>query len=180
VLYAGGYFSPLLSKSPATSAIGEPYAPFIAGVDLTTGIPTALHPAVDGNLYAMVAASHTLYAGGAFGSIDGLPQMGLAAFTVGTVNAPPPAGPTPLHLAMAPSPFTGSAKLAYSLPQDEVVTIGLHDVRGRQVATIVDRERRGAGPHAETFDGSALRAGVYFLRLDAGERHASLKVVRTR
>jgi hypothetical protein len=127
----------------------------------------------------MVFAGGTLFAGGAFWSVDLQPHIGLAAYSIQTVDVQQrlTAG---LRLSMSPSPFSESARLAYALPSADVVTIRMYDVTGRLVSTLVDHELRSAGPHAETFDGQNLRAGVYLCRIEAGSQRANLKVVRTR
>jgi hypothetical protein len=181
ILYAGGYFSILLAKSPdrpTTSTIGSPSGYFIGGVDLVTGQATDLNPEVRGNVYALTAGQGTLFAGGAFSSIERQPRNGLAAFSIGTVDVPAH-GETGLSLAAAPNPGFGSTIMSYALPADARVTLRLFDLAGRLVATPLRQEWKRAGPNAERLDLGALEAGVYFCRLDAGNRHRSIKFVRT-
>jgi hypothetical protein len=57
--------------------------------------------------------------------------------------------------------------LEYQLPRDGWVDLGLYDVAGRRVLTLL-RERQGAGAHRFEWSGHGPRPGVYFalLKLD--------------
>jgi len=66
----------------------------------------------------------------------------------------------------------------------EYVRLSIHDVRGQRVQTLVDGIL-GAGEHRVNWDGCAndgypLSSGVYFARVDAGERHGTAKLVLVR
>jgi hypothetical protein len=58
--------------------------------------------------------------------------------------------------------------LKYELPSSSQVRLSVYDMLGREVSVLVN-ERRDAGVHEVTFDGSSLASGVYFYRLQAGE-----------
>jgi hypothetical protein len=79
--------------------------------------------------------------------------------------------------AAAPNPFASSTLITYSLDAPADVRLALYDVLGREVATIEEGER-AAGTHSVTLRGSGLRAGVYVVRLEAGERGATMRIVR--
>jgi len=91
-----------------------------------------------------------------------------------------------LELRAAPNPSAPGAvtTLSFSLARTTPVTLRIHDVSGRVVRTLVDGART-AGPHAVTWDGRdragrVLPAGVYLLRLEAGDASASRKLMRLR
>ena len=67
---------------------------------------------------------------------------------------------------VAPNPSSGSARVAFALPEAGSIRLTVVDVRGREVAVLADGPR-AAGRH-ETRLGSALAAGVYVVRLEAG------------
>jgi hypothetical protein len=71
-------------------------------------------------------------------------------------------------LESSPNPFGLSTTIRYGVPRDAFVTLRVYDALGREVATLVQAERR-AGSHAARFDGRDLPSGVYFCRLTAGE-----------
>ena len=67
--------------------------------------------------------------------------------------------------ALASAP--GAVALQYQLPRDGWVDLGVYDVAGRRLATLL-RERQTAGAHRFEWSPGGLSAGVYFavLRLD--------------
>ncbi|HLT47809.1 MAG TPA: T9SS type A sorting domain-containing protein, partial [Rubricoccaceae bacterium] len=67
----------------------------------------------------------------------------------------------------APNPFRAESVIRYALPEGAHVTLRVYDVLGQEVAVLVDGYRE-AGRHAVTFDASALSAGTYLYRLEAG------------
>jgi N-acetylneuraminic acid mutarotase len=66
-----------------------------------------------------------------------------------------------------PNPFNPSTTIKYELPQSSVVRLSVYDILGREVSVLVN-DRREAGVHEVTFDGSNLSSGVYLYRLQAG------------
>jgi len=65
-----------------------------------------------------------------------------------------------------PNPFNPVTRIRYDLPRAGVVKLGVYDVMGREVETLVN-ERQTAGSYEATFDGSRFASGVYFYRLTA-------------
>ena len=69
-----------------------------------------------------------------------------------------------------PNPFNPTTRIRFSLPHVETLhatSLRVYDLLGREVATLVDDERR-PGTYEVTFNGSNLASGVYFYRLQAG------------
>lgn len=79
----------------------------------------------------------------------------------------------------APNPFRSTTTIRYALPQPGEVRLDVFDVLGRRVATLAD-EPQAAGERAVRFDASALPAGVYVVRLQAGGRTETRRIVRVR
>ena len=65
-----------------------------------------------------------------------------------------------------PNPLIGAARFEYGLATRTDVAVGLYDVAGRCIRTLVDGER-GPGRHVVSLDGEGLKAGVYFIRARA-------------
>lgn len=87
------------------------------------------------------------------------------------LDVPKNGGLSTLQFAVYPNP-TRVATLAFTLPKDEQVEIGVYDVTGRQVAELAkgylpagEYTRKWAGRDAS---GRQVGAGVYFIRLKAG------------
>ena len=82
------------------------------------------------------------------------------------------------------NPFHGSTSLSYSIPNPSQVRVEVYNVAGQRVRTLVDRQD-AAGMHAVSFslrDGqqAALPVGVYLVRLTAGSRSTSTRVIALR
>jgi hypothetical protein len=74
----------------------------------------------------------------------------------------------------------GGARVWFTVPSPGRVTVVVFDVRGRRVATLLDRDET-AGRHETRWDGrtaagARLSPGLYLLRIAAGDRSASGKL----
>jgi Subtilase family/FlgD Ig-like domain len=86
-----------------------------------------------------------------------------------------------LHQAY-PNPFNPQTTIAFDLPQQVTVRLTVYDVGGRVVRTLIAGDAMPAGRHASVWNGrdasgQAAAAGVYFYRLEAGERTMVKRVV---
>ena len=66
-----------------------------------------------------------------------------------------------------PNPFNPTTIIRYEVAEFVHVTLTVHDILGREIATLVD-EPREAGRHEVSFEGSDLPGGIYFYRIRAG------------
>ncbi len=66
-----------------------------------------------------------------------------------------------------PNPFNPGTTIRYRLPQQEFVTLMIHNALGEMVTELV-REVQDAGSHEVRFDGSGLPSGVYWYSFRAG------------
>ena len=81
-----------------------------------------------------------------------------------------------------PNPFRDRVTIRFDLPVAGDADLAVFDVTGRRVRTVV-RGRLDAGRYAPVWDGrddhgSRVAAGVYFVRLRAGDFTATRKSVR--
>lgn len=116
-----------------------------------------------------------------------------------TVPYPPPCLPSGLSAPVAttfdgpfglnkvsPNPATGATKVEFVAARRGRVRIEIYDVAGRSVRTLLDGTVDGsAAPRTVTWDGrrqdgSAVVAGIYFVRLSQADRTDVRKVVRLR
>jgi hypothetical protein len=79
------------------------------------------------------------------------------------------------------SPFCTRTELSYSLPESAPVRVEVFTVTGQRVRTLVNEVQR-AGEHSVPFamntpGQQALRAGVYLIRLSAGDKTRTLRVI---
>ncbi len=63
-----------------------------------------------------------------------------------------------------PNPFNPETTIGFDLPRSAHVNITLYDVKGREIATLLDAVRP-AGYNSLHFDGSGLASGVYLYKL---------------
>ena len=68
-----------------------------------------------------------------------------------------------------PNPFNPVTRISYSVPTTQHVRIAIYDVAGRLVEDLVN-ETRAAGEHVVEWDAGRLPSGVYFYRMQTGDR----------
>jgi hypothetical protein len=83
--------------------------------------------------------------------------------------------PVTFAFGVAPNPATTTARVIINLPGATAVKVSLYDLAGRRVATVVDRVL-GEGEHAPTLEVGGMPAGVYILRLEAGDHVAAKRL----
>ncbi len=110
--------------------------------------------------------------GAAVSAVPGEPDAGGATAAVFRL-APP-----------APNPVAAITRLRFELPAAAQTSLRIFDVRGRRVRTLLE-EALPAGAFFPQWDGTDDRgapvaAGLYFLRLEAGARRATQKLVVAR
>ena len=107
--------------------------------------------------------------------LDDVALVGSAGVEQGT-----PAVPLAASLEQNyPNPFNPGTRIQYSLPSQSseyaegrvgvgsLVTLKVFDVLGREVATLVNEEKK-PGTYEVSFDASSLPSGVYYYRLQSG------------
>lgn len=103
------------------------------------------------------------------------------------ISTGPASGDAPPRFALEenrPNPFNPATTIAFTLENESDVELGIYDVGGRKVTTLID-ERRNGGSHQAVWDGvdrfgRAVPSGVYFSRLTAGEFTATGKLILLR
>jgi len=110
-------------------------------------------------------------------------QMGVYGQGCAATAAPDAAVPAALMLAQnSPNPFNPSTTIRFGLPRAATVDLAVFAAGGRRVATLIAGELLPAGFHAREWrgrdgEGRALASGVYFLRLEAGGRTVTQKML---
>lgn len=75
-----------------------------------------------------------------------------------------------------PNPFNPETKIEFAIPNNGNVSIKIYDMRGKEVATLVN-EFRSAGFYTESFNASNLSSGIYYYKLISGVNTAVNKMV---
>ncbi len=127
-------------------------------------------PVPDGAYYLVVAVDAAGHAGGYSAPLR--PDL---------TGAPDGAAPRRFGIAaVVPNPFNPRTTVWFDLDAAGAATLAVYDLRGRLVRTLAAGPRQ-AGQHRADWDGrdergNAAAAGVYLLRLAAGDRVQSVKV----
>lgn len=75
-----------------------------------------------------------------------------------------------------PNPFNPVTKIRYELPINGFAILKVYDVIGKEVATIVNEEKK-AGRYIVDFDGTNLASGVYFFKFQVGNFVQTRKMI---
>jgi hypothetical protein len=86
-----------------------------------------------------------------------------------------------LSISAYPNPFNPTTTIRYALPSAGRVIVGIYDLRGASVATLVD-ENKPAGVHTFEWNGRddagrGVTSGVYFARVSHASNTRSYKLV---
>jgi hypothetical protein len=78
-----------------------------------------------------------------------------------------------------PNPFNPSTRIRFNLPVPGVASMKVFDVLGREIRTLVN-DVLPAGNHEVMFDAGGIASGVYFYRLESGNRVLTRKLLLVR
>jgi hypothetical protein len=76
-----------------------------------------------------------------------------------------------------PNPFNPTTTIDFTLPADGRVVLKVYDILGREVATLLDENRKAGEYQQAVFDGSRFSSGVYFAVLQSGGKQLMKKMV---
>jgi hypothetical protein len=126
---------------------------------------------------------------------DGLPDVVTANRNAGSVSVLMNRGATAAPVTASgatgyalgpgvPNPSGFTTTVTYAVPRESRVRLAVHDVAGRKVRVLTDGSM-SAGSHEAAWDGRAqdgrpVPAGVYFVRMTAGDLSLTRRIVRVR
>ncbi len=101
-------------------------------------------------------------------------------FMTGVGDGTPGHGPL-IELGSFPNPFNPRTTLSFSLPEEQVVQVAVHDLAGRHVRTL-HQGTMPAGEQRLTWEGTdvagrAMPAGVYLVRVTGADWERATKVL---
>ncbi|HTY10737.1 MAG TPA: T9SS type A sorting domain-containing protein [Bacteroidota bacterium] len=76
-----------------------------------------------------------------------------------------------------PNPFNPTTMFEFSVPTDGRARLQVYNAVGQQVATLFDGTAAAGEYHQVTFDGSHFASGIYFARLQFGDRSEMRKLL---
>jgi len=82
------------------------------------------------------------------------------------------------QLSIFPNPSNSSVTIVYWLNVSDVITLEVYNVLGEKVSTIVSNEKQASGKHEYSFNPAA--AGIYFVKMQTGEKVYAEKLVELR
>ena len=85
--------------------------------------------------------------------------------------------PTTTELSnIYPNPFNPSTTIDFSVPTESVVNIGIYDVSGRNIQTLVN-DTYQPGYYSIVWDGTGHSSGVYFVKMTSGSYTQTQKLM---
>jgi hypothetical protein len=108
--------------------------------------------------------------GPAFGLIVVLPDGNVLVLPSVPTSINPIKSTTPTSFELDqnyPNPFNPTTTISFMVPQNELVTLTVHNIIGQEVATLVN-ERLAPGSYRIDFDARNLASGTYFYIVEAG------------
>ena len=137
-------------------------------------------------MYSIAVSGSRVYVGGEFLEVGGLPQSGIASIfpNLTAVEETPPSAAECVLGPAAPNPFVSSTSIRLSLTREEVVTLRVYDVHGREIAVLADGSYH-AGTYVFGWNGSgrggqASVSGVYFCELKTAKTSLKRKLILVR
>lgn len=114
---------------------------------------------------------------GAWDPRSGEPTVAMDAFlgTEATAVDKSPSVPG-YSFSVYPNPFNPSTTISYSLPLPARVSITIYNVRGEEVRQLINGYEL-SGSHTVTWSPRNVSSGVYFCRITAGGRVATVKML---
>ncbi|MEZ4888381.1 MAG: T9SS type A sorting domain-containing protein [Chitinophagales bacterium] len=81
-------------------------------------------------------------------------------------------------LIVFPNPFFDDLTIAYYLAEEDVVTLKVYDVSGKQVKKLLEHEPQVAGTYKVRYESCNLQSGVYVCVLETSRLRKVLKVLK--
>jgi hypothetical protein len=66
-----------------------------------------------------------------------------------------------------PNPFNPATKIKFNIKETGFVTLKVYDILGKEISSLVNQKMQ-PGEYETSFDGSSLKSGVYFYKLQTG------------
>jgi len=89
-------------------------------------------------------------------------------------------GNAPKIFALAqnyPNPFNPTTTIGFTLEKSGMTTLKIYDAIGREVATLVKENLEAGVYHQKIFDASRFSSGIYFARLQSGDKMQTKKLM---
>lgn len=83
------------------------------------------------------------------------------------------------EISIFPNPFSVSTVIQYAIAKEEMVSLSVIDMNGRQLAVLINGSQQPAGTHQVIFDAQkyGMAPGVYFIKMVAPDKTALKKLI---
>lgn len=80
-----------------------------------------------------------------------------------------------------PNPFNPNTKIQFSIPSENKVALGIYDITGQEIKTLVDHDLMKSGNYSVDWDGTdnfgnKVTSGIYFARMISGQMQKTVKM----
>ena len=75
-----------------------------------------------------------------------------------------------------PNPFNPKTTIRFSLAEDQFVSLGIYNLRGQMVETLVN-DRLSAGIHSLDWHAGKVASGIYLYQLQSGDKILTQKMI---
>jgi hypothetical protein len=79
-----------------------------------------------------------------------------------------------------PNPFNPATIIRFDIPEATAVTLKIYDIRGQEVATLLNNKQSEPRNYEVRFDASHLSSGIYLYRVVAGDHMGVKKMILLR
>ena len=76
-----------------------------------------------------------------------------------------------------PNPFNPTTTIQFTIPTDGLVTLKVYDILGREVATLLNENRKAGEYQQVVFDASRYASGIYFARMEFSGKQLLRKMI---
>ena len=76
-----------------------------------------------------------------------------------------------------PNPFNPQTTIGFSLLAVSNVTLKVYDILGKEIAVLIDNEKKEAGRYTVPFDGTNVPSGMYLCKLTSGNASSVRKML---
>jgi len=73
-----------------------------------------------------------------------------------------------------PNPFNPQTNIIFNLPQASTISLKIYNIKGEQIKTLIEEQKRSAGEHSMQWNGTddsnqGVASGIYFIKLQSEE-----------
>ena len=79
-----------------------------------------------------------------------------------------------------PNPFSTNTSISYTLTEKSQVSVGVYNVLGEKVTTLINNEMQGAGDYKYNLgnENNLLEEGIYFVKFIVGDKIGTQKLIK--